>query len=417
MKFRNKISKVANINLVVYAGVLPWGSALANVQMALMAVFFLLILLRYPSLLTFKKNEVFSFFLFIGYFLICLLSLIYTENLERGVVSLVRKLPLVVFPSYLLFISVIDKKWIQRSLIVFSFSVLLISFLSLGSALWNNYKSLNSQSWEVFTGANLSESLLATHKLYFALYIVLAILFLGNLLLKTKNVKKRAILILSTSFLTLFLFLLGTRTAIITVLLLIFVLASSMLLKEKRFISYIFFLFGICFLTTIGISYNPILKDRFKEAINYNNEYGISKQWGGTAIRKLIWKYAFEVVEKNPLLGVGLGDAQHELNKSYMNCKESPALKGKNYNSHSEPIQILVNTGVIGLIFFYGFQIRLVQIQKKKNKLLIIFLLVFSLCGLTESYLERDMGIRVYSFFCVMLFLLRKPNESTSGSQ
>ena len=91
-------------------------------------------------------------------------------------------------------------------------------------------------------------------------------------------------------------------------------------------------------------------------------------------------------------------------------------MKNKNYNAHNEILQILINTGILGLIVFYGSQFALIQINNKKNSLLILFFVVFFLAGLTESYLERDMGIRVYAFFSSVLFISNYMDEDTTDS-
>jgi O-antigen ligase len=414
---KNKIALLANLNLALYAGLLPWGNALANIQMGLMILFFLCMLLFRPNMLQFNKRKFLIWLAFGGYFFSCVLSILYTEDYNRGVDSLLRKLPLIIFPTYVIFIKTIDKIWITKALKIFSFSVLTVCIVSIIIATINCFETFGLLNWKCITGSNLSEVFISNHKLHFALYIVFAILFLVNeLILSNVSFRVRWKTYSSILFLFLFLLLLGTRTTIAVVLLLLFLAGTYILFQRKEYLKYTLLLIGTITLFALSIVYNPILKERIKEAVNYNNEYHISKQWGGTAVRKLIWKYSFEVVNNNPIFGVGLGDAQTELNKSYLNCTESSALKNKNYNAHNEILQIFINTGIIGFIIFYGSQIYLVRKQKFSNRLLMIFLFLFFLSGLTESYLERDMGIRVYSFFSVMLFSLISPNENTSGS-
>ena len=385
--------------------------------MIVMIFSFVLTIIFCQDQLKVSWSDFYNFILLGSYFLICLISLIYSENLDRGVVSLVRKSPLVFFPMYLLFLRGFNKKHIKLSIEVFSYSVVLLAIFSLCKVTYLNLGDFDKQIWEKVTGDALSNAIVSTHKLHFALYVLVAILFLTHTAFNRKSSYINSIFkYISILYLLIFLLMLGTRTTIVTALIFTLIYAAYSLGKQKKYVPLILGSAFIVSTTAYIVVNNPILKDRIKESINYNNEYAINKQWGGTAVRKLIWKYSFQVIEKEPFLGVGIGDSQDELNKSYKNVTESSALKNKNYNAHNEILQILINTGILGLIVFYGSQFALIQINNKKNSLLILFFVVFFLAGLTESYLERDMGIRVYAFFSSVLFISNYMDEDTTDS-
>lgn len=413
----NCIQAILGQNLVLYAFVLPWGHAPANILMAFMAFAFLLKLLLRPAAFEVSRQKLVLLGLFSAFFWVCFASLIYSQNLDRGIDSILRKAPMLFFPVYVLLTSKVTRNRVIASIEMFSYSVLILAVISLLKASINLYTSSEILDWEIITGEKLSQAVVSVHKLYFALYALIAILFLTYLTFLRKSPKFRLFLQFgAVLFLLFFLLMLGTRTTLTIGFVFVFLFSSIFMLKERQYLVYSMLVTFLIILTAVIINQNPILQDRLKESVNYQNEYGINKQWGGTAVRKLIWKYSFILFRKEPLFGTGIGDAQDELNKVFQTVTESSALKGKQYNTHSEILQILINTGLFGLLVFYGSQILILKIQDRKNLLLKLFLLVFFLSGITEAYLERDMGVRIFAFFSVLLFVTDGYNENTSNT-
>lgn len=261
-----------------------------------------------------------------------------------------------------------------------------------------------------FSGENFSSSIFGHHKLYLGLYIVLAIFFTNYV--PSYQLFGRLKWLYNAIFIGALL-LLGTRTLLAISFAIVGVWPLLKWWREKKYGRIALLLCIVGIVVALNLKYNPILVDRFKESVNYNDQYNIKKQWGGTSVRKLIWEYSYKVLEDNPIFGVGIGDTHDELNKSYEKCTESSALKNQNYNTHNEVLQILVTTGLFGTaLIFLAFLYLFWKSFKANNTLFIGFLLVFFVAGLTEAYLERDMGIRIFAFFSVLLFFTPELNEN-----
>ncbi|PTL99317.1 MAG: hypothetical protein DA407_16870, partial [Bacteroidetes bacterium] len=210
--------------------------------------------------------------------------------------------------------------------------------------------------------------------------------------------------------------LLGTRNSIALSAVFLIGFPVSYWIKNKTYIKLFIYCFIIIIAVIGSISLNPMLREKIKEGINYENQYNINKRWGGLTTRKLIWEHAYYVVAKDPLLGVGVGDTQKELDKSFLNITDTNALKYSVYNAHNDLLQITVTSGILGLCFYlfcfaYIFQVSF----KKKNYIHCSFMLLFLFSGLTESLLERDMGIRVFAFFTILLFIYKKQIHENSS--
>jgi O-antigen ligase len=61
----------------------------------------------------------------------------------------------------------------------------------------------------------------------------------------------------------------------------------------------------------------PTNQERLKEAFNYD----IGIRWGEKQVRYLIWSSALELIRMHPIMGVGTGDVQDELQRYRRWCK------------------------------------------------------------------------------------------------
>src|SRR6185369_2443555 len=115
--------------------------------------------------------------------------------------------------------------------------------------------------------------------------------------------------------------------------------------------------------------------------------------------RWLKWKCAWEVIEKNPIIGIGPGDVHDALQSQYKKIDFSIAFEQK-YNPHNQFLQTWVGLGVIGLVSLILCMLIPTIIAYKKGKYLYFsFVIFFALCNITESALERQLGIVFYSTF------------------
>ena len=206
---------------------------------------------------------------------------------------------------------------------------------------------------------------------------------------------------MTITFLSVFLLLLSSKNIIITTLILIFV----SIFTNKKHIRKATIVFSIIvalllFLIFIG---NPI-KARFLSELNFNAQYILTGQdfydynFSGFEIRLFQWRILVEMIINNQVgfLGLGLHNVNYLLDQyfSYYNL-----YKGYFYiNFHNQFLQTLGELGIIGLLILLNvFRVFISKSFLNKNKIEIMFTLLFVIAFLTESYLSRQKGVFLFA--------------------
>ncbi|WP_197505840.1 O-antigen ligase family protein [Urechidicola croceus] len=308
--------------------------------------------------------------------------------------------------------NLITKRFVIKLIEVFTISLILISVVSILTQLYK-YLLLKGDFNDFFLENKLSTSVNGYYFLGFSLFISFAII--STTYIKLFKEELLSIWFAKTyyfyvPFLSITLILLNSRSLITITTLLFCLIFITKSLKEKKYKKIYFSIFILVSIFILNYKYNQAFNEKIKEAINYNNEYSIDKKWGGRAMRLLIWDCTLKVVNKNPLIGVGTGDQQDELTLCYkIYMKNQLLYKGVTFNAHNIFLQILLSTGIFGLFFFtcsilYSFFIA----YKRHNIIYILFLVIFILSGLTESFFERNFCVAFFTFFNSILFLYKR---------
>jgi len=149
---------------------------------------------------------------------------------------------------------------------------------------------------------------------------------------------------------------------------------------------------------------NPYFGDKMEKVVSYGQESSRDRYWGG--MRESIWDCAIRVIKTDPIIGVGVGDQKDQLELCYKIYMHNRLFANNNsFNAHNIFLQVLLATGLLGAIMFllsFGYMSRLAILSN--NMYYIIFVGVFVLSGLTESYLERNLTMAFFSFFNSLSF-------------
>jgi O-antigen ligase len=335
---------------------------------------------------------------------------------SSGVLNdLEKKLSFIILPISVALI--VNKRDVQILLKLFFISGIVAVSVALFMSL---IKFTNTGNSAVLSNHGLSNNI-GFHATYLSLYLLFSLVFPVFYWNKIKTKKEKIILLIMSFFIGFSLIILSVR--IIWVCL--FVILILLFLKSSKFKDLLFlhkvvlFLLGlsICFSTIYFIS--PV-KERLKEAINYNNAYNTDKVWGGRGMRLMIWGGSFEVLKQKPYLGYGSTRVvQNKLNKTYKSLEYGPLLymmnqKGRVFNAHNQYLEEFLKFGfiignILPLIFVYWLYIGL----KRKNPVLICILLIFMTVCTTETLLELNKGIVFFAFFITLSFKL-KPSKLMS---
>ena len=128
-----------------------------------------------------------------------------------------------------------------------------------------------------------------------------------------------------------------------------------------------------------------------------------------TSIRIGVYKCSLEKISENWLFGYGLGDSQIALNSCYE--KKSNYLLANEFNTHSQYLDILLKTGVLGLLVFLFFLLsNLRRASSANNQVAFMIILFYGLVFLTENILSRQSGVILFYF--LLLSFTRNGDEN-----
>lgn len=328
-------------------------------------------------------------------FLVYLFSLIYTDDYKFAYSKLETGLSILVIP--VIFNGFLAKfkfklkfkvKFLKLS-IIFSFFFAFISllFISIESELiytlnWNTDKFRNTAS---------QLPLIGQHPIYASIFLSTPLFFFSELIrMKVISTKGKQLFCFFLLVNFALLFMLSSKGVIIS-LLLVFIISA--LIEVKNFKIAV----AAIFILTCFFFFSRRAKELYKVEV-YNE---INENYS-TSIRLGIYKCAFKLINSNPILGYGIGDAQRELNLCY--AYESNTLLKNRFNSHNQYIDILIKTGFFGLlvfIYFIFFNIR--KAIKSSNGLVLQILFFYCLIFLSENILLRQSGVILFYFLIIFL--------------
>jgi O-antigen ligase len=210
---------------------------------------------------------------------------------------------------------------------------------------------------------------------------------------------KRIKWIASYFMLLIALFFVASKAALITSLLIIFIVpfVTNISLKVKIGV----FVVAIVAAFTL-FHFNPRLKvfrDTFVSglAINPNARFGHD-------LRILSWDASLDIISDHWLFGVGEGRKIDALMEVY-NKKGYIVPAEEQFNSHNMYLDLLIGGGIFAFgIFITGLFFLLYCSMQNRNYALLLFVLIFAFNGLFENLLSRHAGILFFTVFVSLLY-------------
>ena len=344
-------------------------------------------------------------------------SLLYTTDFLVGWKSLETKMSLLLFP--VLFSLAKLKR--NEFYLFLKTAVLIISVLPLIGFVNQFFLFQELGDTGLFYNDNLV-SIFNKQAVYYAFYCNTALLLL--IYLVEKNQLKSALSKVSGGIVFFLLigaqYLLASRTSMMVM---VGILAAYLIwLVSKRLsrIQGVAAILGAVVLVIAMVSAFPKVLKRFESITNiayhYDNPNPINhfngeikkENWNGLNTRLALWSCAIEKIKEAPFLGYGIGDVQSELVEKYEEKNFILALKS-NYNTHNQYLDILMTSGIFGLILFFVFLSYMVMIAfKSRNWLLLGFIVLFTISSVTENMLNRNQGVVFIALFISLLCFNRK---------
>ncbi|MFD2512657.1 O-antigen ligase family protein [Pontibacter locisalis] len=367
----------------------------------------------------------------IAFYALHILGLSYTTDLKAGLFDVEKKLPLLLFP--LVLGSTIFSKEIAYKKVAqyFTAGCFLAAIYCLAHALfrfWNNiptqqsvyggfeatqaFRKQNggtSHIWDYITYTELTLPL-KIHPTYFAMYVAFISLYLILGLIQKKRVQlsfaaSKTCVLLLLAFFVVFLFLLSSR--IILIVFIISTITIPIVFFHRKASKLKLATAAFLFLLTLGFiaSTVPVIRHRFTSDIilfTANNEHNKLPGTGMFA-RLQYWSAATYTLAKNPVAGVGTGDAQSALDSYYIKHNYTSAI---GYNAHNQYLQTGAMLGVPGILnLFLIFVIMFWYGVRGKNMVLIYFIVLVGTVSFTEAILQINKGVVFLSLFSSLLLL------------
>jgi O-antigen ligase len=346
--------------------------------------------------------------LFLAFYAWQLFGLFFASHLDTGIERILKRLSFLLFPLVLFYPGKMILENMNKLLRIFVYSSAIFILFCFCLAL---FRSLSFQSghvifnphpipygWENnFYGFYFSNYI---HPSYVSMYVVLSIIIsLGILFTDAKKNTEKTKWIIIVVFLIFSLYFLSSRAGVLAG---IIIIPTYFFLKiEKRWAKWVlltvlpFFLFFV------------FLALKTNTRFSYSFEKMISDRPGKLTIkdnRIYIWKSALVIIGKNLLFGVGTGDATEELKAEYLRRGYNDGYYD-NLNAHNQFLEILLENGLIGLLFFsviLGFMIYHAFLYN--NIVFGLYIITVLIFFIFETMLNRIAGVTFFPLFSFFLF-------------
>ncbi|CAM4139345.1 O-antigen ligase family protein [Zobellia nedashkovskayae] len=384
----------------------------------------LIIIYSLASLLTFEREYLRKIwfrkpaFLLILVYLILVIGLSYSSDINTGFSKIQTQLSLLIFPLFLGGKSIL-KKQKEQYLLSFVLGIVFTSLLCFGNSFYRYFKGEGyyvldefSRKTNIFFYTEFS-AFLDLHPTYFSIYIGFALFYLLGFY-KTK--KKYGFIIKWTAITFLFVTLIFTSSkgGIFT-----FFIASSVYFAYRFIMKPNKYSVALLIALIVGATgmflINPILFKRSMQLVNSFNKVWVKQEQTNesSSIRFGLWKLSVEVSKKSPFFGYGTGTVIRTLNENCIDLFSFSTCEGlRNKNSHNQYLNFLVSNGFLILIpFLFALFLGLVKAFKNKDQVFFFFIVFIGLNFLFESTLQRERGVVFFSAFFILFLVCENPQK------
>mgnify|MGYP006076496727 FL=1 len=380
--------KILNFGVLLFA-LFP---VLPNKIKGLPIIFLVLV-----SFIYFKKTKInFRFFLLnASLYIIYLLAFFFSNH--KGAIGILLETSLSVLCLPLVFNVLIshvrfDKRVRLKFYKLFITSTFIFSILILFNIFIDD-TTIYYSNWYTNKARTIIENsrFIGQHPIYASVFFGISILFAVDILKNTENkISNKAFYysaILFNFFLLLFFLSKGVLLALLITLFAVFFMNTKWTKKRIAFLLVSIFLISCLF------TFNR----RMNELINIDTYKSVNTNYS-TGLRVGIYKCVYGLAKDNWILGYGPGNTQEVLNDCY--ASNSPVLLEKTYNSHNQYLDVLLKTGIFGLLVFLSFLIiNYVKAKKNKNFIVTYILIFYYIIFLIENILLRQSGVILFYFF------------------
>ena len=400
---------------------IPFPIKMGNAAMILGVLFVVYQLIVKQIKLDRKKIWSFAIISPILFFILILISALFSQDISAGLKQVEKNLLLILMPFILIGIyppTKVDRKFVIR---VFSFASIISFFILFIVAI---FRIIGGANFDVLFFHELG-AFFDLHPVYIAINLCIAIYFLSFYYKKQVPMSRGALifLILIISFGLFGLFLCASKVVILVFIPLYFIKLLQGALK-KNTLSIILLLI---LLSNVFVFKSSIVSDRFSDGLTFDietfqptSEIALSKVFSNEEkekisdleLRYLMLKIGtFHLQNDGKLLfGYGIGDVQEYIDYYYMQYGLAPGWF-EGYNLHNQYLQYLVTCGALGFTLFIIYLIYSLYFAiKNKESLHLFFLILILTIFLFECVLSRNKGIVIFIFMNTF-FMMKYENS------
>jgi O-antigen ligase len=340
----------------------------------------------------------------VGILLIYLLSFFNSENHGEYLKVIKNKIPYLFIP-----ISLVSVQKLSKQQLIFIQYIFIVCCLY--SSGWSYYQYL--QNSEIYADLYARGEVIPTliHHVSFAVLLCFAAIFVLNNSIHKNGKTEKIINVFLFIWFIYFLHILSVRTGILLLYVSLFLYGVILLITQKKIVITIS-LFLLLILSSI-ISYQKIPTIKSKIAYTF---YGIAQYKNkqdtanvvSDARRILSDKIGIEILQKNKMSGVGLGDIKDEMNSIYK--QQYPQFNSEVYSHiHNQYLYTICGVGLlIGSLFCILLLLPLFQFIRAKNYVFILIYGMLLMVMLWEPFIESQIGNSIFLVVCCVGLLRKK---------
>jgi len=377
------------------------------------------------SFIWFKERDYTSIFknffslplLFIIFYIIQIIGIIYSDNFDKGISNVEKSVVFLLMPITFINLSkIIDYQKVKISIYGLTIGVVVIllsAYINILIKVFTMNAGFESLITHFVRVQFVREALVQIHPPYFGLLVVFLMvpsMYINFSKKKIVNSICRNVIIL---FFLISIYSIASFMSFLLSIILIIVYVV-LLFKKNKIKSFLVF-FSIFILILIVLSNLDYKKYKFNgESLSNRIEWSFLKDKGDTS-RPENWKSVLLVVKNNLFIGIGSDGGINQLQKYRSKKSESYINR---HNAHNQYLEVLLRYGIIGLSVYLLIVFQLIKnAMKSENKIFIWFVFVFMVSSLTESYLQRQIGLTFFLFYALLFntyytFNLNKNNNN-----
>lgn len=342
-----------------------------------------------------KENKI--YWAVIGIFLLFGISALMSFNVEESLNRLRIAIPLLVLPITFALLPPFSKRHSQELLSIFIYGMFLACL-----GVFINY-SLHYEAMQQLLIVSKAIPTPNGEHIRFSLMMNIAIFSSFWLLQERfcwKKTWEKYLLIVVVLFLIILIHLLSVRIGIVVLYAGLGTAVFYYILYQRRYIIGLFLFLGLLISPYLAYKYVPSVQTKIN-LTSYNwtmYQKGYIGEYSDTR-RLLSYKVAWQVAQKAPWFGVGIGDLNEEQTRIY----KTDYPDQEPMYPHNFFLTLYAGTGVLGLIFFLiCFLFPIFYRKSYKNLFFVLFHLVIFLSFMTENTLLSAIGVAIYTFFLLL---------------